>query len=257
MLLTTTELLLQLGSAVAKVYCSKDKDTITHKRTSRNHPSRQAITTCTRGSSHRTSPYFPLAYLLCLVMLTRLLHTLIMYTSLTVCHVRRTNALVRPLASPQRGVLVRRLAHDGAREATSASSSQTASRKSASNKQLSFESFEFGAAPKWDRRFGADRHLADDPSLEADRDRAFSARLAKQNSAWNSLSQETVAAAINTLKPYVRPERIDRITAVLKQRTVATRFLFENPSNPSNIIEARLPCSRKRACGQPWGLPSG
>lgn len=50
-----------------------------------------------------------------------------------------------------------------------------------------------------------------------------------------SLSPETVQRSIDILKPYVQPRRLERIDEVLNQRTRHTRFLFENPSNPSNV----------------------
>lgn len=41
--------------------------------------------------------------------------------------------------------------------------------------------------------------------------------------------------SIDALSPYVQPRRLARIDEVLRQRTRHTRFLFENPSNPSNV----------------------
>ena len=50
-----------------------------------------------------------------------------------------------------------------------------------------------------------------------------------------SLDPDIVQRSIDILQPYVQPRRLDRIDEVLNQRTKHTRFLFENPSNPSNV----------------------
>ena len=50
-----------------------------------------------------------------------------------------------------------------------------------------------------------------------------------------SLSPELIQRSIDVLKPYVQDRRLDRIDEVLNKRTRHTRFLFENPSNPSNV----------------------
>ena len=50
-----------------------------------------------------------------------------------------------------------------------------------------------------------------------------------------SLSSDIVARAITTLSPYIQQRRLRRIESVLQQRTRHTTFLFENPSNPSNV----------------------
>jgi hypothetical protein len=50
-----------------------------------------------------------------------------------------------------------------------------------------------------------------------------------------SLSPETIQRSIDILTPYIQPRRLERIEQVLSSRTKHTRFLFENPSNPSNV----------------------
>jgi hypothetical protein len=50
-----------------------------------------------------------------------------------------------------------------------------------------------------------------------------------------SLTPQLVQRCIDILTPYVQDRRMERIDEVLSQRTRHTRFLFENPSNPSNV----------------------
>ncbi|KAL7557873.1 hypothetical protein ACA910_010923 [Epithemia clementina (nom. ined.)] len=123
---------------------------------------------------------------------------------------------------------------------------------------LKWESFEFGYSPKWDKRF-------DDPSAqassssssetlqdlltaakteealetvrqaEAQRDAASAEQRNAVAAAWEQLDPLTVQRATDLLRPFVREERVQRIESVLQQRTSHVRFLFENPSNPSNV----------------------
>jgi len=46
---------------------------------------------------------------------------------------------------------------------------------------------------------------------------------------------ETVDKCIETLRPYVQEKRFVRMENVLNKRNKNIRFLFENPSNPSNV----------------------
>jgi tRNA G18 (ribose-2'-O)-methylase SpoU len=101
---------------------------------------------------------------------------------------------------------------------------------------LNWETLEFSKAPKCNARFGATRNVADDPTVEAARDAAHAQALHEYQLAWDRLDPATVQRAIDLLTPYVRPERIQRIHTVLNQRTRQTRFVFENPSNPSNVF---------------------
>jgi tRNA G18 (ribose-2'-O)-methylase SpoU len=113
---------------------------------------------------------------------------------------------------------------------------------------LDWESFEFGTYPKWDRRFNGAIALADGLSVtaketalkelhhkESDEDMVFANNLNAIQAAWQRLDLTAVEQGIAVLLPYVRPDRVERIEQVLRQRTVHTRFLFENPANPSNV----------------------
>jgi len=110
---------------------------------------------------------------------------------------------------------------------------------------LSWERFEFGDSPKWDRRFDDEscvgRGTGDLEEIEAtaireaELDAEAAAELEKRLEAWERLDPFVVQKAIDVLKPYVTEARFARIESVLKQRTRRTRFLFENPANPSNV----------------------
>eukprot|EP00934_Nitzschia_sp_Nitz4_P006540 Nitzschia sp. Nitz4//scaffold40_size135432//67452//68465//NITZ4_003245-RA/size135432-processed-gene-0.40-mRNA-1//1//CDS//3329551222//6530//frame0 len=115
---------------------------------------------------------------------------------------------------------------------------------SSDSKSLEWESFDFGDAPKTDKRFGDGeelRHLQCTEEeweavekREAEQDRLLRENLDRQNRLWQDLDPETVDKAIEVLQPCLAPDRWDRIRTMLDQRTQQTRFLFENPSNPSN-----------------------
>jgi len=49
------------------------------------------------------------------------------------------------------------------------------------------------------------------------------------------LKEDGVRAAINTLSRFVTPQRMDKLQAVLGNRTQHVTFVFENPSNPNNV----------------------
>lgn len=108
---------------------------------------------------------------------------------------------------------------------------------------LEWERFEFGESPKWDARFESSRtiianneeDLRQVSDVEAQRDEDTRERINRHVAAWEQLSPETVQRATEVLAPYVQDDRIERIKSVLRQRTVHTSFLFENPSNPSNV----------------------
>jgi len=123
---------------------------------------------------------------------------------------------------------------------------------------LDWETFEFGENPKSDARFeendsttspnniGIPAHVINSVSSdsityktylrsEANLDDATSARSLKSQSELLSLPPDLVRRSIDILSPYVQPRRLTRIDKVLRQRTRHARFLFENPSNPSNV----------------------
>ena len=111
---------------------------------------------------------------------------------------------------------------------------------------LEWESFDFAASPKWDPRFlptGKTLHNAfdnvnmDHAIMEEARQDAMLAQEQKErHEVLHGLSPQVVQNAMRILKPYVAQQRYQRITDVLKQRTRHTQFLFENPSNPSNVF---------------------
>ena len=70
---------------------------------------------------------------------------------------------------------------------------------------------------------------------ESNLDKTTSNESLQSQSELLSLSPALVQKSIDTLTPFVQPRRLDRIDEVLHQRTRHTRFLFENPSNPSNV----------------------
>jgi tRNA (guanosine-2'-O-)-methyltransferase len=125
-----------------------------------------------------------------------------------------------------------------------------------SNTELSWETFDFSSNPKQDLRFGVgaggtganiaaggkddyrgdgDGGLAAAAAAEADLDRATADQLRELTEAYLSLPPELVARATEALEPHVNEGRRERIEAALGQRTRRSRFLFENPSNPSNV----------------------
>ena len=117
------------------------------------------------------------------------------------------------------------------------------SRKGKESQVLEWEKFEFGDSPKWDSRFDSSQTVvaANEEELEtvrqeeAVKDKETAAKINRQQEAWELLSPELVKKATEVLLPYVQEARVERITSVLKQRTKHTRFLFENPANPSNV----------------------
>lgn len=122
---------------------------------------------------------------------------------------------------------------------------------------LDWETFEFGTSPKMDKRFkdattsSSDQTGIPDDMLnkiptdsvtyqtylqsEASIDETTSSSTLQSQSDLHSLSPELVQRSIDTLAPFVQPRRLERIDEVLGKRTRHTRFLFENPSNPSNV----------------------
>lgn len=105
---------------------------------------------------------------------------------------------------------------------------------------LSWETFDYSDSPKWDSRF-------DDKSIdivrgrdldvdeEAKEDRKLAEKMDREWNAFEKLSPQLVEDATQILQPYIQPKRLKRLDSVLNKRTRHTRFLFENPSNPSNV----------------------
>lgn len=128
---------------------------------------------------------------------------------------------------------------------------------------LDWETFEFGTSPKMDRRFDNTNNNSDpttSPSnitgipdnvlntistnsityksyeeFEKNIDKNTCTKSIQSQIDLLSLSPDIVARAITILSPYIQQRRLQRIDAVLQQRTRHTTFLFENPSNPSNV----------------------
>jgi tRNA G18 (ribose-2'-O)-methylase SpoU len=134
------------------------------------------------------------------------------------------------------------------------------------NNLLDWETFEFGTSPKMDIRFentntnNNNENPSTNPSyvtgipnnvlntistnsityksyeeFEKNIDKHTSSKSIQSQIDLLSLSPDIVHRAITTLSPYIQQRRIDRIDAVLQHRTRHTTFLFENPSNPSNV----------------------
>jgi len=103
--------------------------------------------------------------------------------------------------------------------------------------ELDWDHYEYSRKPKKDLRFDKDTYKLNiiDEEEEAEKDIIAAKELEKRNNAYVSLSPEVVNTAIKVLEPYVNTNRQERISGILKQRTKRTKFLFENPSNPSNV----------------------
>lgn len=108
---------------------------------------------------------------------------------------------------------------------------------------LEWESFDFGSSPKWDKRFDDNfLHLASNTEnwkeiedRETEEDIALQKKFERTHRLWDSLDPELVEQATNALMPFLEDRRWSRIQEVVAKRTQQTRFLFENPSNPSNV----------------------
>jgi len=135
---------------------------------------------------------------------------------------------------------------------------RTSSSSSSSSKEdedsLQWEQFDFGDSPKWDKRFSnleektttttreEEPRFAEKESdyqtwqtHETQLDRQVRDQMQKEYQAWEQVSLDLIHQATAILAPYVNEQRQERIHQVLEQRTQRTRFLFENPANPSNV----------------------
>mmetsp|Transcript_59665 Transcript_59665/g.121641 ORF Transcript_59665/g.121641 Transcript_59665/m.121641 type:complete len:426 (-) Transcript_59665:351-1628(-) len=109
-----------------------------------------------------------------------------------------------------------------------------------SQTKLNWETFDFSLNPKQDHRFSSDgasiaANIGLDVEEEALEDKRHAKKLHDANNAYLKLDPQTVATAIETLEPWINEDRLERVSGVLKQRTKHSKFLFENPSNPSNV----------------------
>lgn len=114
-----------------------------------------------------------------------------------------------------------------------------ANRLGSSQKELNWDHYDFSTNPKQENRFGNHAAVAAnkiiDPDDEAVVDEQYRQELNQMNEAYLKLDPETVQKATELLEPYINEERLERVSSVLKQRTRRTKFLFENPANPSNV----------------------
>lgn len=130
--------------------------------------------------------------------------------------------------------------------------------QSSDESSLDWELFDFSDSPKMDKRFSnKDSSPSDELGIpdhvlntiatdsityqtylqsEANIDRDVSRRSIESQAEILALSPKVVQRSIDILTPYVKPRRIERIDEVLNKRTKHTRFLYENPSNPSNVF---------------------
>jgi tRNA (guanosine-2'-O-)-methyltransferase len=140
----------------------------------------------------------------------------------------------------------RRKERKGVAQDDTASKESSSSTTTSSSTSLEWETFDFSDSPKWDTRFDENAmtslHLPSNveeydkiQERETQEDFALQARFEQQHNAWKALDPTLVQAATNVLIPFVKPERWERIQSIYQQRTQQTRFLFENPANPSNV----------------------
>lgn len=119
---------------------------------------------------------------------------------------------------------------------------QEAKRLGKSQKELSWEHYDFSLSPKQDNRFGNGRNVIAtgefanvDADKEAEKDHALAQKINLSHDAFLKLDSETVRRATEILESFINPDRLERVSSVLRQRTKRSKFLFENPSNPSNV----------------------
>jgi len=106
---------------------------------------------------------------------------------------------------------------------------------------LGWETFEFSGRPKLDGRFdklaaggiGPEDRLC--PDREAEEDEHASSALEESARVLVGMSAAETARCQALISPLLTEARLARIDAVLRMRTARSRFLFENPSNPSNV----------------------
>ena len=72
-------------------------------------------------------------------------------------------------------------------------------------------------------------------AIEAECDRNLAQDLQRQSDAWETLDLTVIRRATEVLRPYIQDRRLTKMQNVLARRTGHTRFLYENPTNPSNV----------------------
>jgi tRNA (guanosine-2'-O-)-methyltransferase len=161
-------------------------------------------------------------------------------------HVRSATAFTCRIVSPtlstsRNSICITRL-YSSSRSENRRDKAEIRSKLGKSSKELDWEHFDFSDNPKTDNRFikaqngnivAPHHHL--DATKEAIEDKKAAKKLQDANEAFLSLDPNTIAEATKILEEYVNDDRIERVRSVLKQRTKRSKFLFENPANPSNV----------------------
>eukprot|EP00980_Cylindrotheca_fusiformis_P022066 scaffold8962_cov123-Cylindrotheca_fusiformis.AAC.2 len=110
---------------------------------------------------------------------------------------------------------------------------------------LEWASFDFSDSPKWDGRFGddGDIHLASDHGSweetvveETEKDAALQKEFERRHQIWDRMDMTLIEEANQILLPFIQADRWARIQSIMQQRTQQTKFLYENPANPSNVF---------------------
>ena len=70
---------------------------------------------------------------------------------------------------------------------------------------------------------------------ETQYDQQLQEQFQRQHQAWEQLDDTLIQQALHVLVPYINKDRWERIQTIFQRRTKQTRFLFENPANPSNV----------------------
>jgi tRNA G18 (ribose-2'-O)-methylase SpoU len=132
--------------------------------------------------------------------------------------------------------------------------SQESLKKPSSISELNWENFDFSDSPKFDKRFDGtasfspiakskvtdvlSRHFLDMETLhqrEGIDDIDLSAEFHRRHKMWQDLNPHLLEKATNAILPFIQNARKEKIHSVYRNRTRQTRFLFENPANPSNV----------------------
>jgi tRNA (guanosine-2'-O-)-methyltransferase len=110
------------------------------------------------------------------------------------------------------------------------------SKQGAAVKELNWDHYEFSHKPKKDNRFTNNAVIGElDEIEETAKDQESSHKLNQQTTAYLALPTDVVTKSIEILEPYINTDRLQRVYQVMSKRTKNCKFLFENPSNPSNV----------------------
>lgn len=101
---------------------------------------------------------------------------------------------------------------------------------------LGWDHYEFSEKPKVDSRFLSKAHgVALSVEEEAAKDKIFANKLRSAQDVFKHLDPDLVKKSNLVLESFINEDRLAKVQHVLKQRTKRSKFLFENPSNPSNV----------------------